>query len=177
MAKLPDLIAEEIEGMTAFFRQTGNPAAAAAAYSTARKNKRPVPDDIQAEIDRFIGCIADAAEKALSHETDLFGKSLVARSTKDRTPRIPVYFRAPELYAAWRGMSKMENPVGQLQDDRRDMRVFAAIQTLVDRGVRPGRAREIVHANSNNGIGMDSIERIWKRLKTKKSAAIRRSTG
>ncbi|MEH2498950.1 hypothetical protein V1294_005429 [Bradyrhizobium sp. AZCC 1678] len=187
MAPFPDLVGNEIAEMTDFFERTKNPAAAWRAYSLAQIYTRPVPRVIQAEVDRFAACVSEAAGKVIQNELDLLAatsrtpKENLEDQKKKRTAnhkdRI-VNFRAKELYAAWRGKAH-ENPVGQLQIEWRDIRIFGALQSLTARGVRPGRARQIVKDSGYAGLELDQIEKIWKRLKTKlqKSQSITHGDG
>lgn len=181
MAELPDLIGNEIADLTAYFEKTGNVAAAWRAYSLAQTYVRPIPAVLQAEVDRFAACVSEAAGRAIQTEIDLYGETIIQKKDdpKNKPPprTYPHHFRDQELYAAWR--NGIDNPIGQLQTDWRDNRIFAAIQTLVDRGVRPGRAREMVKKSGRIDINLDAIEQIWKRLKTKKPKrpAVRRGNG
>lgn len=168
MTSLPDLIGSEIADLTAYFEKTGNVAAAWRAYSLVQKYGRPIPPVLQREVDRFAARVSDAAGQAIQSELGLFEQSHRAfkKDSDDNGVQPPIEFRADELYSVWIG--GCDNPVGQLQRDWRDNRIFAAIQALVDKGVRPGRAREIVKENARVSIQLDAIEQIWKRLKTKK---------
>lgn len=136
----------DIEHLAEIFVRTQNPASAALSYTLARKFQRAVPDVVQAEIDRFIGCIADAAEK-------------VMLSQHIETPLIR--FRESELYEAWRG--GVENPIGALEREARDNWIFFSVLNLVGGGMKVGDAQAAVVKGS--GIDVESIKRIWKRRK------------
>lgn len=177
MAPLPDPIGNEITEMTDLFERTKNTAAAWRAYSLAQTYTRPVPPVIQAEVNRFAACVGEAVRNAVQNEVQLLAATSLRKkeneddqekmrtlSHKDRL----INFRAAELYAAWRGSDGPDNPVGEIQKKWRQHRIFEALRTLVERGVRPGRAREVVFESGFAGADLDAIERIWKQLKTKR---------
>ncbi|MBT1516174.1 hypothetical protein KIP88_37570 [Bradyrhizobium sp. SRL28] len=148
MAPLPDLVASEIADLTSYFDRTRNAAAAWRAYSLARQHSHAVPDVIQAEIDRFAACISDVAEKAIQAEVG--------------AP--PVRFRSEELGQAWRGDGG-GNPIGSLQDEWRDYQIFWAVLSRVNSGMKVGAAQAAVAAQKGVWLGVDSIDKIWKRIK------------
>ena len=148
MTTLPDLIGSEIADMTEFFKRTGNPAAAWRAYNLARQHSRAVPNLIQAEVDRFAACVSAVAEKAIQAEVG--------------AP--PVRFRSEELGQAWRGDCG-GNPIGSLQDEWRDYQIFWAVLGRVNSGMKVGAAQAAVAAQRGVGLGVESIDKIWKRLK------------
>lgn len=148
MAPLPDLVGNEIADMTEFFKRTQNPAAAWRAYSLARQNSRMVPDVIQNEIDRFAACISAVAGKAIQAGFEAS----------------PVRFRSEELGQVWRG-SGGGNPIGSLQDEWRDYQIFWAVLSRVNNGMKVGAAQAAVAAQKGVGLGVESIDKIWKRLK------------
>jgi hypothetical protein len=143
-----DFIGNEIADLTTFFERTHNPAAAWRAYSLARQHSRVVPDSIQAEIDRFAACISAAAGKAIQAEVG--------------AP--PVQFRSEELGKAWRGLGG-GNPIGSLQDEWRDYQIFWAVLSRVNSGLKVGVAQAAVAAQRGVGLGVESVDKIWKRLK------------
>ena len=146
MAPLPDLIEAEIVAATESFVRTTNPTYAALAYSLARKHQRPVPEVVQAEIDRFIGCIADVAERVTM-------SGLGGRHGR---------FQEVELYAGWR--NGLDNPMGALQREHRDALIFDEISRRVERGSKVTAARAAV-LKMRPGVDDESIKRIWKRGK------------
>jgi hypothetical protein len=148
MAPLPDLVASEIADLTSYFDRTRNAAAAWRAYSLARQHSRAVPDSIQAEIDRFAACISAAAGKAIQAEVG--------------AP--PVQFRSEELGKAWRGLGG-GNPIGSLQDEWRDYQIFWGVLSRVNSGMKVGAAQAAVAAQRGVGLGVESVDKIWKRLK------------
>jgi hypothetical protein len=148
MTPLPDLVASEIADLTSYFNRTRNAAAAWRAYSLARQHSRAVPDSIQAEIDRFAACISAAAGKAIQAEVG--------------AP--PVQFRSEELGKAWRGLGG-GNPIGSLQDEWRDYQIFWAVLGRVNSGMKVGAAQAVVVAQRGVGLGVESVDKIWKRLK------------
>lgn len=143
-----DLLGQEILDLTDFFEKTGNRAAAWRAYSLARKHSRPVPDVIQAEVDRFAECVSLVAAKAIQAEVGA----------------TPVRFRPEELGQAWRGDGG-ENPVRALQDEWRDYQIYWSVLTKVENGMKVGAAQAAVAAQPGVGIGIESISKIWKRLR------------
>jgi hypothetical protein len=149
MAPLPyNLVDSEIADLTAFFERTRNPAAAWRAYSLARQYSRAIPDTIQTEIDRFAVCISTVAEKAIQAGVG--------------AP--PVRFRSEELGQAWRGNGG-SNPIGSLQDEWRDYQIFWAVLSRVNNGMKVGAAQAALAAQKGVGLGVESIDKIWKRLK------------
>ena len=148
MATLPDLIGNEIAELTTYFERTRNPAAAWRAYSLARQYSRIIPDVIQAEIDRFAAGISTVAGKAIQAQVG-------AR---------PIRFRSEELGQIWRGTGG-GNPVGALQDEWRDYQSFWTVLSRVNSGMKVGAAQAAVAAQKGVGLGVESIDKIWKRLK------------
>jgi hypothetical protein len=148
MAKLPTMAELDLITLTRVFAASKNSAAAWAAYSLARRHGLPMPDAIQAEVDRFASCICAVAEQAM--QTELGAP--------------PIRFRAEELGQAWRG-SGGDNPMGSLQDEWRDFQIFLAIYDRVKGGMKVGAAQAAVAADKGVGVGIESIKKIWKRLK------------
>ena len=146
MAPLPDLIEAEIVAATESFVRTTNPTYAALAYSLARKHQHPVPEVVQSEIDRFIGCIADVAERI----------TMSGLGSRHRD------FQGAELYAAWR--NGIDNPMGALRREHRDDLIFDEITRRVDRGLKVTAARAAV-LKMKPGVDDESLKRIWKRGK------------
>ncbi|PPQ21092.1 hypothetical protein CV770_02320 [Bradyrhizobium sp. AC87j1] len=148
MAKLPTKAELDLTTLTGVFTANKNPAAAWAAYSLARRHGLPVPGVIQAEVDRFASCIGKVAEQAM--QTELGAP--------------PIRFRAEELSQAWRS-SGGDNPVGSLQGEWRDYKIFLAVYERVEGGMKVGAAQAAVAADKGVGVGIESIKKIWKRLK------------
>lgn len=148
MTKLPTKVELDLTTLTAMFTAGRNPAAAWAAYSLARRHRLPVPNAIQAEVDRFAECISTAAEQAMQAELG--------------AP--PIRFRAEELGQAWRGSGR-DNPMGSLQDEWRDYKIFLAVYDRVESGMKVGAAQAAVAADQGVRVGIESIKKIWKRFK------------
>lgn len=148
MAKLPTKAELDLTTLTGVFAVSKNPAAAWAAYSLARQHGLAVPDLIQAEVDRFAGRIGAVADEAMRAELG--------------AP--PIRFRSEELGQVWRG-SGGDNPIGSLQDEWRDYKIFLAVHNRVDGGMKVGAAQAAVAADKGIGVGIESIKKIWKRLK------------
>lgn len=148
MAPLPTENELKLITLTGVFTANKNPAAAWAAYSFARRHALPVPDAIQDEVDRFADCISDVAEQAMQAELGAH----------------PIRFRAEELGQVWRGDGG-DNPIGSLQDEWRDYKIFMAVYERVDDGMKVGAAQAAVAAEKGVGVGIESIKKIWKRLK------------
>jgi hypothetical protein len=147
MAPLPDLIASEIADLTSYFNRTRNAAAAWRAYSLARQPGRPVPDVIQAEVDRFAAGIARVAEQAMRAGLD------VAH---------PVTFRSEELGAIWRDDGKAD-PVGALQRDWRNASIGAAVSRQIENGKKVGAAIEAV-AESLPYLNNETVRKAWQKF-------------
>lgn len=147
MAPLPDLIGDEIADMTEFFERTKNPAAAWRVFHLARKHNRAIPESIAVEIDRFALGVSSMTEKAIF--AGVSGH--------------PIRFRAEELYELWR--NDQDNPIGAIQREWRDYRIFGEVLRRVENGMRVGRAQAAVAAMKGVNIGVDAIDTIWKRLK------------
>lgn len=118
MAKLPDLVASEIEDLTIYFEKTQNPMAAWKVYSLAKKTGRPIPDTVMAEVDRFADGIAAVADRAMS-------LNMNAR---------PLYFTPEKLGALWRGTG-VQNPADALRRRWRDMNIGYEVNRLVEGGM------------------------------------------
>jgi hypothetical protein len=140
------MIDAEIIIATEFFNRTKNPAAAALAYSLARKYQRIIPEEVQAEIDRFIGCIADVAERV----------TMSGFGGKHR------HFQEAELYAAWR--NGIDNPMAAFQREHRDALICDEMAYLIERGSKVSDARAAV-LDMGPGVDEESIKRIWKQGK------------
>ena len=76
---------------------------------------------------------------------------------------MPVNFRAPGLYKAWRG--KSSNPVGALQDEWRDYGIVEAVQLLIDDGMKTTDAYDIVAGREGVNMGADMVKRICDRYR------------
>lgn len=147
MAKLPDLVAEEISHLTEYFNQTKNPAAAWHVFSLCQKYRKPVPEEVTAEIVRFADGIAAETEEAIHAPTDTG----------------VCHFRGAKIYDLWRNGT--DNPIGTLQAQWHDWKIFAKVQDLVDGGMSARRAFAAVKAQKDVMRGVDMIKIIWNRYK------------
>jgi hypothetical protein len=169
MTKLK-LIDSEIDGMIELFERTKNPAAAWHAYSICRKTSRPVPDVIQAEIDRFAACVSETVEKAILIEIDRSMQITTSPKGEKHDARsgtfAPVNFRDKELYRVWRGEFG-GNPVGALQDEWRDYGIVEAVRPLIEGGTKAEDAHNIVAKRKGVPVGAERVRRIWNRYSGK----------
>jgi len=148
MVPLPyNLVDSEIDSVTEYFDRTKNPAAAWHVFSMCQKYRKPVPKSIMAEIVRFADGIATETEKAIAAPTDAG----------------VCHFRGAEIYDLWRNGT--DNPIGTLQAQWHDWKIFAKVQHLVDGGMSERHARTTVAAQKDVMRGVDMIKIIWNRYK------------
>lgn len=147
MARLPDLVAEEIDHLTSYFESTGNVAAAWRVFSLARKTGRSVPAPVAAEIDRFADGVASVAGRAMQ-----------------ATPNDgPLYFTPEKLGALWRGDGG-QNPADTLRRDWRDMQIGFEVGRRVERGEKVGAAIEAV-ADDLPYVNAETVRKAWQKVR------------
>jgi hypothetical protein len=114
MTKLPNLVAEEIQHLTAHFESTGNVMAAWRVFSLAKKTGHSIPESVVTEIDRFADGISNIAEHAMHADVNAY----------------PLRFTPERLGALWRG-DGVKNPADTLRRDWRDMKIGWEVNRLV----------------------------------------------
>ncbi|RTL63877.1 MAG: hypothetical protein EKK42_27010 [Pseudonocardiaceae bacterium] len=148
MAPLPyNLVDSEINSVTEYFERTKNPAAAWHVLSLCHKYRKPVPKSVMAEVVRFADGIAAQTTEAIDAPTDAG----------------VCHFRGAEIYDLWRNGT--DNPIGALQAQWHDWKIFAKVQHLVDDGMSARRAMAAVAARKDVRRGVDMIKIIWNRYR------------
>lgn len=149
MTKLPyNLVDSEIESVTDYFNRTKNPAAAWHVFSLCQKARKPVPDSVMAEVVRFADGIATETTEAINAPTNAG----------------VCHFRDTEIYNLWR--AGVDNPIGTMQAQWHDWKIFARVQHLVDSGMSARKARATVKDQADVLRGEDMIKIIWNRYKS-----------
>ena len=143
-----DFIGSEIANVTEYFNQTKNPAAAWHVFSLCQKANRPVPDSVMAEIVRFADGIAAETTEAINAPTNAG----------------VCHFKDEKIYNLWR--NGINNPIGAMQDQWHDWKIFTRVQHLVDEGMSERRAHAAVAKQPDVLRGVDMIKIIWNRYKT-----------
>jgi len=148
MARLPELRNVELNAVLDYFHQTRNPAAAWHVFSLCQKSGTPVPSSVMAEVTRFADGIAAETAKSIDASTDAGVR----------------HFRGAEIYELWRNGA--DNPIGAMQSQWHDWKIFSRVQTLVDEGMSARRARSVVASQPDVMRGVDTIKNIWDRYKS-----------